>query len=83
MSASHPSPSTVCWSVQQMLREYVGTQRIAEIIYQDPAGQICSVHATIRDLLSRAGHDFLVLGTGKVVGVEHIIMIDGQRFTKE
>ncbi|GGC58548.1 hypothetical protein [Marinobacter halophilus] len=83
MSAFNPSPATVSWSVQQMLREYVGSQRIVEIVYQDPAGQICEIHEVIRDLLSRAGHDFLVLGRGKVVGVEHVIMINGQRFTKE
>lgn len=83
MSASNPSPATVSWSVQKMLREYVGSQRIAEIVYQNPAGQVCEVHEVIRDLLSRAGHDFLVLGTGKVVGAEHVIMIDGQWLTKE
>lgn len=83
MSASNPSPATVSWSVQNMLREYVGSQRIAEIVYQNPAGQVCEVHEVIRDLLSRAGHDFLVLGTGKVVGAEHVIMIDGQWLTKE
>lgn len=83
MSASDPSSATVSWSVQQMLREYVGSQRIVEIVYQDPAGQIVMVHDVIRDLLSRAGHDFLVLGKAKVVGVEHVIMVDGQRLTKE
>ncbi|MBE0485032.1 hypothetical protein [Marinobacter sp.] len=83
MSASDSSPSTVCWSVQNMLREYAGSQRIAEIVYQDSAGQICVVHEVIRDILSRAGHDFLVIGKGKMVGVEHVIMVDGQRLTKE
>lgn len=83
MNAYNPSPATASWSVQQMLREYVGSQRIAEIVYQDPAGQVCEVHDVIRDLLSRAGHDFLVFGTGKVMGVEHVIMIDGRRLTKE
>lgn len=83
MSAYNPSPATASWSAQKMLREYVGSGRIAEIVYKDPAGQICEVHEVIRDLLSRAGHDFLLLGTGKVMGVEHVLMIDGHRLTKE
>ncbi|MET4025869.1 hypothetical protein ABIE59_001394 [Marinobacter sp. MBR-99] len=83
MSASTPSSSVISWSVQERLRAYVRSQQLAEIVYQDPSGQVCLVHEVIRDLLSRAGHDFLVLGKGKVVGVEHVIMVDGQRLTKE
>jgi hypothetical protein len=83
MSASNPSPAIISWSVQERLREYVRSRQLAEIVYRDPAGQICVVHEVIRDLLSRAGHDFLVLGKSKVVGVEHVIMVDGQRLTKE
>ena len=83
MNARNPTPETISWSVQEMLREYICSRRLAEIVYQAPSGQICIVHEVIRDLLSRAGHDFLVLGKGKVVGAEHVIMIDGHRLTKE
>jgi len=83
MSATNPTSQTISWTIQEMLREYIRSRHLAEIVYQDPSGQICVVHEVIRDLLSRAGHDFLVLGKGKVVGAEHVIMIDGQRLTKE
>ncbi|WP_303290519.1 hypothetical protein [Marinobacter sp. SS5-14b] len=83
MSATNPTPETISWTIQEMLREYIRSRQLAEIVYQDPSGQVCIVHEVVRDLLSRAGHDFLVLGTGKVVGAEHVIMIDGQRLTKE
>ena len=73
MSAATPSPETVSLPVREMLVEYVQGRRLAEIIYQDTNGQVCLVHENIRDVLSRAGHDFLVLGSGKVLGVEHVI----------
>ena len=68
MSAATPSPETVSLPVREMLVEYVQGRRLAEIIYQDTNGQVCLVHENIRDVLSRAGHDFLVLGSGKVLG---------------
>ncbi len=45
-------------------------------------GQVCVVHGVIREVLSRAGRDFVVLGKGQVVSADHIIMIDGERLTK-
>lgn len=83
MTAVTRSPDTISPRIQEMLQEYIQSRQLAEIIYQDAAGQVCLVHEVIRDILSRAGHDFLVLSTGKVVGAEHVIMIDGRRLTKE
>ncbi|MGC8122029.1 hypothetical protein [Marinobacter sp. VGCF2001] len=83
MSASTPSPATMPWTVQQRLQEYVRAMKLAEIIYQDPNGQVYVVHGVIRDVLSRAGRDFVVVGKGQVVAADHIMMIDGQRLTKE
>jgi hypothetical protein len=82
MSASNPSPATMSWTLQQRLQEYARAMKLAEIIYQDPNGQVCVVHGVIRDVLSRAGRDFVVLGKGQVVSADHIIMIDGERLTK-
>jgi len=81
MSASNSSPVTIPWTLQERLREYVRSRHLAEIVYQDPSGQVCVVHEVIQDLLSRAGHDYLLLQKGRLVGAEHIIMIDGQRLS--
>ncbi|WP_031210206.1 hypothetical protein [Marinobacter sp. EVN1] len=83
MSATNPSPATMSWTLQQRLQEYARAMKLAEIIYQDPNGQVCVVHGVIREVLSRAGRDFVVLGKGQVVSADHIIMIDGERLTKE
>ena len=64
-------------SVQDMLRDYVMTDRLAEVVYRDSAGQICLVHDTIRDLLSRAGQDFVLLGRGQLIGLDHLLTVDG------
>lgn len=66
------------WSVQDMLREYLTTGRMAEVVYRDGAGQVCIAHDTIRDIFSRAGKDFILLGRGEMVGVDHVITIDGR-----
>ncbi|OZB16032.1 MAG: hypothetical protein B7X58_05795 [Marinobacter sp. 34-60-7] len=83
MSAITPSPATIAWNIQELVRDAVSRGHHAEIVYQDPAGQICVVHEVIRDVLSRAGKDFLVIGKGQVLSADHIVMIDGQRLTKE
>lgn len=82
MSFSTPSPATLSCSLQQSLQVYIHSGRLAEIVYQSPSGDVCVVHESIRDLLSRAGRDFLVLGAGRVLAVDHIIMIDGRRLAE-
>lgn len=66
------------WSVQDMLREYLTTGRMAEVVYRDGAGQVCIAHDIIRDIFSRAGKDFILLGRGEMLGVDHVITIDGR-----
>lgn len=83
MNASNLSPATMPWTLQQRLREYSRATKLVEIIYQDPNGEVCVIHEVIRDVLSRAGRDFVVLGKGQMVSADHIIMIDGERLTKE
>ncbi|MDX1559873.1 MAG: hypothetical protein R3193_13245 [Marinobacter sp.] len=75
---TNPSSATASCSVQGMLREYHSSGRLAEVVYRDSAGQICLVHDVIRDLFSRAGQDFLLLGRGTMLPFDHLITIDGQ-----
>lgn len=83
MSATNPSREVISWSAQEWIRDYIRTRRQAEIVYQDPSGQMMIVHEVLHDIFSRAGHDFLVLGTGKVLGVERVLLIDGKELTKQ
>ncbi|QBM16182.1 hypothetical protein MARI_02620 [Marinobacter sp. JH2] len=83
MSAINPKRQVISCSAQEWIREYIRTERRAEIIYRHPSGQMMIVHEVLHDILSRAGHDFLVLGTGKVLGVERVLMIDGRELTKQ
>ncbi|WP_323751352.1 hypothetical protein [Marinobacter sp.] len=83
MSTTNSAREVISWRVQEWLREYIRTKRQAEIIYKHPSGQVMVVHEILQDILSRAGHDFLVLGTGKVLGVERVLLIDGQELTKQ
>ncbi len=72
------SSATASYSVQGMLREYLSTGRLTEVVYRDSAGQVCLVHDVIRDLFSRAGQDFLLLGRGIMLPFDHVITINGQ-----
>ncbi|WP_372966039.1 hypothetical protein [Marinobacter sp.] len=83
MSATNPARDVISWSVQERLLEYIRTKHQAEIVYHDPSGQVMIVHEVIQNILSRAGHDFLVLGTGTVLGVERVLMVDGLELTKQ
>ncbi|MDL0432175.1 hypothetical protein QPM17_13590 [Marinobacter sp. TBZ242] len=75
---STPSSATASCRVQGMLREYLGSGKLTEVVYRDSAGQIFMVHDVIRDLFSRAGQDFLLLGRGTMLSFDHVITIDGQ-----
>jgi len=83
MTAANSTRATIPLPIRKMLVEYVRYSTLTEIIYRDTNGQMCGVHETIRDVFSRAGHDFLVLGSGKVLGAEHVIMIGGKWLTKQ
>ncbi len=72
------SSATASYSVQGMLREYLSTGTLTEVVYRDSAGQVCLVHDVIRDLFSRAGQDFLLLGRGTMLPFDHVITINGQ-----
>lgn len=74
---STPSSSMASCSVQGMLREYLGSGKLTEVVYRDSAGQIFMVHDIIRDLFNRAGRDFLLLGRGTMLPFDHVITIDG------
>ncbi|MBU2953890.1 hypothetical protein [Marinobacter sp. F3R08] len=74
----NPSFATASCSVQTVLREYLSSGTLIEVVYRDSAGQVCLVHDVIRDLFSRAGQDFLLLGRGTMLPFDHVITIDGQ-----
>lgn len=88
MTISQPSPSprglgqgpvtSGDGAARSMFREYLSCARLAEVVYRDSAGQICIVHDRIRDLFSRAGQDFILLGRGTLLPVDHILTVDGR-----
>lgn len=72
-NAYHP----VRCEIHSLLREYVISSTLAEIVYRDDAGQICITHDIIRDLFSRAGQEFVFLGRGHMVRLDHVLTLDG------
>lgn len=64
--------------IRTLLREYVTSSRLAEIVYRDDAGQIQTNHDVIRDLFSRAGQDFICLGRGLMLRLDHVLTLDGR-----
>lgn len=72
-NAYHP----VRCEIHRILREYLTSSRLAEIVYRDDAGQIQITHDVIRDLFSRAGQEFVFLGRGQMVRLDHVLTLDG------
>ena len=67
--------------IHSRLREYLTSARLAEIVYRDDAGQIRTTHDIIRDLFSRAGQEFVFLGRGHMVRLDHVLTLDGRIVT--
>ncbi len=64
--------------IHSLLREYLTCSKLAEIIYRDDAGQVQTTHDVIRDLFSRAGQEFVLLGRGQMVRLDHVLTLDGR-----
>ncbi|MDO6442655.1 MULTISPECIES: hypothetical protein [unclassified Marinobacter] len=77
MTASSALPSAAPGEVLNRLQEYVSHARLVEIVYRDSAGQVCAVHDVVRDIFSRAGQDFILLGRGTMLPFERVLMLDG------
>lgn len=78
MTTPNASSAAVHWSVRGMLVEYLTSGRLAEVVYRDSAGQIRMVHDVIKDLFSRAGQEYILLGRGNMVSLDHVITLDGR-----
>lgn len=64
--------------IRRMLREYLSSSKLAEIVYRDDAGQIQTTHDVIRNLFSRAGQEFVFLGRGPMIRLDHVLTLDGR-----
>lgn len=71
-----PSGPVSC-EIRTLLCEYLTSSRLVEIVYRDDAGQIQTTHDMIRDLVSRAGQDFVYLGRGQMLRLDHVLTLDG------
>lgn len=60
-----------------LLREYLTSSRLAEVVYRDDSGQIQTTHDMIRDVFGRAGQDFVYLSRGQMLRLDHILTLDG------
>lgn len=73
-NAYHP----VRCEIHSLLREYLTSSRLVEIVYRDDAGQVQTTHDVIRDLFSRAGQEFVFLRRGHMVRLDHVLTLDGR-----
>jgi Rho-binding antiterminator len=78
MSMSNSSFATVNLSTRELLREYLTSGELVEVVYRNGAGQVCTVHDVIQNLFSRAGRDFILFGQKTMVGVDHVLTINGR-----
>ncbi|MDX1457517.1 MAG: hypothetical protein R3276_07990 [Marinobacter sp.] len=74
--ANHYQP--VGCAIQSALRQYLQSGQLVELVYRDESGQIQMVHDVVRELFTRAGEDFLLSGRGKLIRLDHLLILDGQ-----
>ncbi len=78
LSFTNCESQPVSCETQTLLREYLMSSRLLEIVYRDDAGQIQITHDMIRELFSRAGRDFVCLNRGQMLRLDHVLTLDGQ-----
>lgn len=64
--------------MRTLFLEYLSSGQLLEFVYQDSAGQVCTVHDVVRDVFSRPGQDFLLLGRGILLPFDRLLTVDGQ-----
>lgn len=65
--------------IHELLREYVFSACLVEIVFRDQAGRIRLVHEVIRDLFVRAGQGFVLLGRSRMIRLDQILILNGHR----
>lgn len=78
MTVSDDLHSATPGQILDRLREYEFKAQLLEVVYRDSAGQICTVHDVVRDIFSRAGQDFILLGRGIMLPFDRVLMLNGQ-----
>lgn len=64
-------------AIQRILSGYQQSGQLIELVYRDEAGQVQTIHEVVRDLFSRAGEDFMLTGRGKLVRLDHLLLVNG------
>lgn len=78
MSSSNGYQPVEC-AMRALLTQVLMSQDVVEVVFRNEAGQIQHYHDVIRDLFNRAGEEFLLLGRGQLVRLDHVLMINGYR----
>lgn len=60
------------------LTRHITAGQIVEVVFRDESGQVQTVHDVIRDLFLRAGEEFLLLGRGQLVRLDHVFLVNGE-----
>lgn len=65
-------------STRVSLTRYITGGQVVEVVFRDESGQVQTVHDVIRDLFLRAGEEFLLLGRGQLVRLDHVFLVNGE-----
>ena len=76
MSISNGYQPVEC-ATRTLLTRVLMSHDVVEVVFRDESGQIQHYHDVIRDLFNRAGEEFLLLGRGQLVRLDHVVMING------
>lgn len=76
MSISNGYQPVGC-AIHTLLTSFLTSGQVVEVIFKDESGQIQHYHDVIRDLFNRAGEEFLLLGRGQLVRLDHVLMVNG------
>ncbi|MEX0606215.1 MAG: hypothetical protein WD623_14995 [Marinobacter sp.] len=64
-------------ATRTLLTRVLMSHDVVEVVFRDESGQVQHYHDVIRDLFTRAGEEFLLLGRGQLIRLDHVIMISG------
>lgn len=76
MSISNGYQPVEC-ATRTLLTRVLMSHEVVEVVFRDESGQIQHYHDVIRDLFNRAGEEFLLLGRGQLVRLDHVLMVNG------
>lgn len=83
MTSDSPDYTPISCAFHDRLEALATVRKPARIRFRDRDGVLHDRDATIRDVTTRDGAEYLAISTGEIVRLDHLVEVDGARLADD